>query len=108
MKCCTVYRPLQLTTILPPFEAVPSNPPHFCSAGAQQLWSSLVFTLLVNKGAVQRAHQPIEEWEDVVPLVKAQYSRYQVCPDCGTAIVAKINAYRLSLWSSLPRFFELQ
>ncbi|KAI0752509.1 hypothetical protein C8Q80DRAFT_1117920 [Daedaleopsis nitida] len=92
--------------LLPPFDAVPTNPPHFCSAGAQQLWSSLVLTPLATKG-LQRAHQPLEEWRDVVPLINAQYLRYQICQVCAAAIVIKINTYRQNLWALLPTFFEL-
>ncbi|KAI0690555.1 hypothetical protein C8T65DRAFT_671449 [Cerioporus squamosus] len=78
---------------------------HCCQARAQELWKSLAHTMLVTNE--QRPHEPIEEWQDMAASVNAQHGRYGICPECCKGIVAKIQTYRVALWDSLPRFFEL-
>ncbi|TFK89234.1 hypothetical protein K466DRAFT_584828 [Polyporus arcularius HHB13444] len=96
-----------LVVSTPSFDSVrtPGGSLHFCREGARELWTGLVYTLLVTNE--QHAHEPVEEWQDMVASVNAQYGRYQVCAECCKAVVAKIQTYRVSLWDSLPRFFEL-
>lgn len=95
-----------LVVTCPAFNMIPTNPPHFCGPPTQHLWSSVVHTLLVRNGLI-RAHEPLEEWRDMIASINALYAQYGVCVHCHGAIVSKINAYRQNLWTLLPAFFEL-
>lgn len=94
-----------LAVCMPPFEPVKTTiPPHFCLAGAAQLWGYLTNALL---GSGSASHDPLEEWKEMTRLVWAQHIRYGVCGECAKEVVGQIEANRRCLWDLLPRYFEL-
>ncbi|KAM5546012.1 hypothetical protein V8D89_000138 [Ganoderma adspersum] len=78
-----------------------------CNEGIKQLWQGCGSTLLLPVAGRGLARQPLEDLARLAQGIPAQAGRNRVCPACGRALAAKIEAFRRELWAKLPQFFEL-
>ena len=79
---------------------------HVCSDRLSTMWTALVVTQLSSPS--RAAHEPLEEWRDIMTAIEARHTDYGVCEDCCVAALAAVEEYRNALWMSLPGWFELE